>query len=296
MNFKSFNTLLLATTKFSVCAFVLPQRRHAVSTVSLDMASVGIFYGTSTGSTEDVADQIKDAFGDDADGPFDVDALEGTVKESFEKYDAIICGTPTWNTGADTERSGTGWDEIYYTSMTELSIEGKHVAVFGCGDQSSYAENFADATGELHDVFQNLGAKLFGYTSQDGYEHEASKAIRGDLFCGLICDAVNQDELTGERVQNWVLQLKTEGFIESSVTAITKETGGVESPSESTESVLQDIDEFSNMLDENIRHHGNTSTGFTPYYNEKTKTTMFVSADGRSCYYTEDPSGTSFAP
>ena len=60
------------------------------------MASVGIFYGTSTGSTEDVADQIKDAFGDDADGPFDVDTLEGSAKDNFEKYDAIVCGTPTW--------------------------------------------------------------------------------------------------------------------------------------------------------------------------------------------------------
>ena len=161
------------------------------------------------------------------------------------------------NTGADTERSGTGWDEIYYTSMSELSIGGKHVAVFGCGDQSSYAENFADATGELHDVFENLGAKLFGYTSQEGYEHEASKSIRGDLFCGLICDAVNQDELTGERVQNWVAQLKTEGFVESSVSTI-KEGTVIEAPVEAKESVLQDIDVFSNMLDESIKQHGKT--------------------------------------
>lgn len=294
MNF-IFHTLLLATANFSIHAFVIPQRRHAVSTLSLDMASVGIFYGTSTGSTEDVADQLKDAFGDDADGPFDVDALEGTVKENFEKYDAIVCGTPTWNTGADTERSGTGWDEIYYTSMSELSIEGKHVAMFGCGDQSSYAENFADATGELHDVFQDLGAKIFGYTSQEGYEHEASKSIRGDLFCGLICDAVNQDELTGGRVQNWVAQLKEEGFMQVSASAM-KEATIFESVSDSTESVFQDIDEYSNILDENIKNHGSTNTGFEPYYNEKTKTTMFVSADGRSCYYTEDPSNTSFSP
>lgn len=295
MNSMSLKTLLLAAANFPIYAFIVPQQRHAVSTVSLDMASIGIFYGTSTGSTEDVADQIKEAFGDDAEGPYDVDALEGSVKDNFEKYDAIICGTPTWNTGADTERSGTGWDEIYYTSMSELSIGGKHVAVFGCGDQSSYAENFADATGELHDVFENLGAKLFGYTSQEGYEHEASKSIRGDLFCGLICDAVNQDELTSERVQNWVAQLKTEGFVESSVSTTKQETV-VEASPVTKESVLEDIDEYSNMLDESIKHHGKTSSGFTPYYNEKTKTTMFVSADGRSCYYSEEPSDTSFAP
>ncbi|OEU20437.1 Flavodoxin, partial [Fragilariopsis cylindrus CCMP1102] len=174
------------------------------------MAKVGIFFGTSTGTTADVADLIKEAFGDDADGPFDIDELEA-VKEDFEKYDGFIVGTPTWNTGADTERSGTGWDEVYYTKMPELKIEGKHVAVFGCGDQISYAENFADATGELHDVFEDLGAKMgFGYTSQEGYEHEASKSIREDKFCGLLCDGVNQEDLTDKRVVNWVSQLKTE--------------------------------------------------------------------------------------
>ena len=88
--------LLVTTVIFRIHAFVVPQQRHVVSSLSLDMANVGIFYGTSTGSTEDVADQIKEAFGDDADGPFDVDDLEGSVKENFEKYDAIVCGTPTW--------------------------------------------------------------------------------------------------------------------------------------------------------------------------------------------------------
>lgn len=279
----------------SIYAFVVPQRWHVDSALSLDMARVGIFYGTSTGSTEDVADQIKDAFGDDADGPFDVEALAGSVKNNFEKYEAIICGTPTWNTGADTERSGTGWDEIYYTSMPELKIEGKHVAVFGCGDQLSYAENFADATGELHDVFQNLGGKLFGYTSQEGYEHEDSKSIRGDQFCGLLCDAVNQDELTSERVKNWILQLKVEGFLEGT-SSPSKEEADEESISDHAEPIFQNIDEQSNLLDESIKEHGNKSTGFKSYYNEKTKTTMFVSGDGRSCYYTIDPLDTSSSP
>jgi hypothetical protein len=96
MQFLFFITLLFAAANFSINAFVIPQRHYAASSLSLGMANVGIFYGTSTGSTEDVADQIKDAFGDDADGPFDVDALEGSVRENFEKYDAIICGTPTW--------------------------------------------------------------------------------------------------------------------------------------------------------------------------------------------------------
>ena len=110
--------------------------------------------------------------------------------------------------GADTERSGTGWDELYYNDSDGIPsiasiLQTKKVAVFGLGDQISYAENYADATGELHDVFQNLGCNMgYGYTSQDGYEHEASKSILPDhdnKFCGLLCDMVNQEELTTER-------------------------------------------------------------------------------------------------
>merc|ERR1719276_360218 len=89
----------------------------------------------------------------------------------------------------------------------------KKVAVFGLGDQISYSENYADASGELHDVFEANGCEMIGYTSQDGYEHEESKAIRNDKFCGLLLDAVNQEEMTESRVKNWVAQLKEEGIL-----------------------------------------------------------------------------------
>ncbi len=60
---------------------------------------------------------IAEEFGDDAEGPFEIDDLQGSVAKTFANYDALIVGTPTWNTGADVERSGTGWDEIYYGEM-----------------------------------------------------------------------------------------------------------------------------------------------------------------------------------
>merc|ERR1711862_961247 len=67
--------------------------------------------------------------------------------------------------------------------------------------------------GEIHDVFENCGCKMLGYTNQNGYEHEASKAIRGDKFCGLLCDMMNQEDLTEGRIQNWFVQLKEEGLL-----------------------------------------------------------------------------------
>lgn len=262
----------------------------------MDMAQVGIFFGTSTGSTESVADMIKEQLGDDADGPFDIEALEGSVQDNFGKYPALIVGTPTWNTGADTERSGTGWDEIYYKSMQQLNLQGKKVAVFGLGDQISYSENYADATGELHDVFQALGCQMFGYTSQEGYEHEDSKAIRGDKFCGLLCDMVNQEELSEDRVQNWVTQLRAEGFLDGgSVSGISYPTASV-AAGDMVEPVeaFSALEENSQMLDNTIQSYANT--GFKPYYNAKTKSTMWVSTDGRTCYYTVEPTSAGFSP
>lgn len=271
---------------------------NTVQIVQLDMASTAIIFGTSTGSTETVADLIAENLEGEVDGPFDVETLEGSVKNFFEKYDSLIVGTPTWNTGADSERSGTGWDELYYGDMQEMNLQGKKVAVFGLGDQISYSENYADATGELHDVFEGLGCKLMGYTSQEGYEHEDSKAIRGDLFCGLLCDMVNQEELSDERVESWVAQLKSEGFFEGGAAAsgVPQVVDVVAEPM-TPESVasLEQLENHSDLMDQTIETHAND--GFQPHYNAKTMSTMWVSADGRSCYYTVDtPKTTSVSP
>jgi len=283
-----------------------------------------IVYGTSTGSTETVADMIAAEFGNDAEGPIEIDGIHGSLAKKFADFDAIIVGTPTWNTGADTERSGTGWDEIYYDEMQDLNISGKKVAVFGLGDQISYSENYADASGELHDVFKGLGCEMMGYTSYEGYEHESSKAVRGDKFCGLLCDMVNEDDLSEGRVKNWVSQLKAEGILEVASESNTAglDTETVTLPTTNTSSnhdAAQDIAEVTavpsaiissshdateaiaelkrenarlrEMLEENsLMLDGvlgkQDDRGFTPHYNLKTQRTMWTSQDGQTCFYT----------
>ena len=142
MNALNLSVLLgvLSSSGASAWVLVRPQRHSTISTTRLD-AAVGIFYGTSTGSTQTAAELIYEAFGSDvAAEPVDIDTLEeGQVAQAFTADDALVVGTPTWNTGADTERSGTGWDELYYTKLPELksALQGKRVAVFGLGDQVS---------------------------------------------------------------------------------------------------------------------------------------------------------------
>lgn len=187
---------------------------------------------------------------------------------------------------------------MYYKHLPDLkdTLANKKVAVFGLGDQESYSENYADATGELFDVFTDLGCDMvpYAFTSQEGYEHDASKSIRGDKFCGLLLDMVNQEELTDERVEAWVAQLKAGGFLEG---------GNGESPTKTSPpavvveaevvKVPQALEEHSQELDRTIESHA--SGGFTPHLNPVTGETMWTSPDGRSSYVTTASPSTSSA-
>lgn len=290
--------VLAAATPNGANAFVTNRRAPRPAELSLCMASpsIGIFFGTSTGSTEEAAHLISAEFGELASEPIEIDGVQGSVAAEFAKFDSLVVGTPTWNTGADMERSGTGWDEIYYSEMQELNIAGKKVAVFGLGDQISYSENYADATGELFDVFESIGCEMIGYTRQDGYEHEASKSIRGNSFCGLLLDAVNQEELTEGRVKNWVAKLLEEGITESSGEVLSGAPASVAaapvaSPSPQVEETASVVFDDHVLAEEIIAEVKKSRSGYAAHYNERTDKTMWISADGRSSYVTQGAPG-----
>ena len=192
--------------------------------------------------------------------------------------------------------------------MQDLNLQGKNVAVFGLGDSISYAENYADGTGELHDVFQTLGCNMLGYVSQEGYEYEASKAIRDGLFCGLPLDNVNFEELTKERVKNWVAKLKDEGILAGAaaassgtepvvIEAVTVEPTVPISPAADSDvaaAIIAQLEKENAVLRHKLEESSSLladdksgSVGFTPHYNAGTGRTMWTSSDGRTCFYTE---------
>jgi len=187
-----------------------------------------------------------------------------------------------------------GWDEVYYSEMQELNIAGKKVAVFGLGDSVSYAENYADATGELFDVFESLGCTMLGATPQDGYQHEASKAIRGDKFCGLLLDAVNEEDLTEERVNAWASCLIAEGIAEGGGAApvsspqvaatVTSAAPPAQTPQvETAASVVLDDHALAEEIMAEVK---STRKGYVSHYNPRSDKTMWISTNGRSSYVT----------
>ena len=88
-----------------------------------------------SGNTETVAGYIAEATGLEA---VDIADLDG---DGVAAYDGLIVGAPTWHTGADSERSGTAWDDFIYGDLASLDLSGKKVAIFGLGDSSGYSDN-----------------------------------------------------------------------------------------------------------------------------------------------------------
>lgn len=168
------------------------------------MSKIGLFFGSDTGNTESMAEQIRDLLG----GEDVVDLKDISVDEIEEMhdYEKIIIGVPTWYEG-DLQ---SAWMNVY-EEMDKLDLNGKTIAFFGCGDQEGYTDNFLDAMGTLHEKVTSLGAKTIGKWSTEGYEFEASKAvIEEGFFVGVGFDFENQMELNDERCEGWVNQIKGE--------------------------------------------------------------------------------------
>merc|ERR1719313_127466 len=85
---------------------------------AVDM-KVALIYSTTTGNTETVAGYLSEALGVEA-----KDIADMTMEE-ITGADGLICGAPTWHTGADSERSGTEWDAFLYGDLTSLDLAGK---------------------------------------------------------------------------------------------------------------------------------------------------------------------------
>jgi len=167
------------------------------------MAKIGLFYGTQTGNTQMIAEKIQAAF-----GGADVVALHDIADaepEDFSAYSNLIIGCPTWNVG----ELQADW-EGFYDELENIDFSNKKVAYFSPGDQVGYADNFGDAIGILEAKISEQGGTTVGYWPTTGYDFNESKALRGNQFVGLLLDEDNQSELTDQRIQQWVTQLKAE--------------------------------------------------------------------------------------
>jgi flavodoxin I len=166
------------------------------------MKKTGVFFGSSSGTTEEVAQRIANQLGIAATDIYNV----GVAPVSAVKpYEVLILGTSTWG-GGDLQDD---W-ESFLPGLDKTDLSGKSVALFGTGDSSSFSDTFCDGMGIIYDQLKATGARFGGGVPADGYSFDESAAIVDGSFVGLPLDEVNESGLTADRIARWVEQLKTE--------------------------------------------------------------------------------------
>ncbi|WP_294479395.1 flavodoxin FldA [uncultured Bacteroides sp.] len=166
------------------------------------MNKIGVFYGSTTGTTEDVARWIAEKLNVPFAHIFDVAKLtEALVSE----YDVLVLGTSTWGAG---ELQDDWYDGVKVLKKCDLSH--KFIALFGCGDSDSYADTFCDGIGIIYEELKDTKCKFVGATDTADYTFDSSIAVVDGKFVGLPIDEVNEDSKTDERICAWVKQVKQE--------------------------------------------------------------------------------------
>lgn len=170
---------------------------------ALGSGRVGLFYGSTTGTTEYIADQIAEAWSAAGLSPIIAQNIGRLAAPSdLLAYDLLLLGVPTWNIG----QLQDDWD-VLMPALDTLDFSGKQVALFGVGDANGYPDNFLDAVGILGEALEARGAVLIGGCPTDGYAFSHSRAVRGERFIGLAIDEEHQAHQTPERIAAWVSEV-----------------------------------------------------------------------------------------
>ena len=164
------------------------------------MKTIGIFYGSTSGSTRKAAEKLKQIFGKNA----EIHDIKHATTEMIQQYTNLIFGTSAWGIGDMQE----DW-ELFVDNLSDIDFTGKKLALFGMGDQDEYPESFVDGLGTMYCRLPDKSV-VVGSWPTDGYKYYFSLADNDGKFVGLALDVHNQDEMTDERLKKWAKQLESE--------------------------------------------------------------------------------------
>ncbi|MFR5657806.1 MAG: flavodoxin domain-containing protein [Butyricimonas faecihominis] len=123
------------------------------------MKKVGIFYGSTTGATEGVAETIAARLGVASE---DIHNVGTTKVDEVDKYDVLLLGSSTWGIGELQD----DWND-FLDKLKAKNLSGKTVAIFGCGDSALWRV-FRDAIGIIYNELQGSGCQFAGSVDTDG--------------------------------------------------------------------------------------------------------------------------------
>ena len=163
---------------------------------------IKVIYGSDTGNTELVIEDLIKLIDNT-----EVTTVADLTPEDWDN-DKFILGIPTWYDG----ELQSDWED-YFEEFKTIDFTDKKVAIFGLGDQLGYDEWFCDGIGILAKVIMENGGKVIGFTKKDDtydFDTVPKSLLDENTFYGLCIDEDNQPELTQERLEKWVIQIKNE--------------------------------------------------------------------------------------
>lgn len=119
------------------------------------MAKALIIYGSTTGNTENAAQQIGKVL---VQGGHEVclqDVRQSKVEELGNGYDVTLLGSSTWG-DADIELQEDF--APFFDDLGKADLQGRMVALFGCGD-SSYT-HYCGAVDALQEKVESMGGVI----------------------------------------------------------------------------------------------------------------------------------------
>ena len=170
------------------------------------MSKTALFYSPVGGNVNYVTNKLGEMIGNDK---VDIIPVKEVEKGDLSKYDQVILLGST--VGADHWSNETIVDEWpeFFTKIMEISFEKKKVAIVGLGNSVLYPSHFVDGMAVLYERLTKQNAKVLGKVEKKGYDFTDSEAVNDDgLLCGLPIDEDNEEELTAERLENWIALLK----------------------------------------------------------------------------------------
>jgi flavodoxin I len=159
-----------------------------------------IVYGSTTGSTEAVAEDIGGAF-----PGAEVKAAGEVSADDLQGVDLLILGASTWGMGDLQDDM-----DAFLSRFASMGVSVGAGAVFGLGDQFTYSDTYVDGMADMLDALKNKDIKVVGAWQAEEYGHSGSRAQEGNHFAGLALDQDNEPEKTAGRIAEWVKQIKAE--------------------------------------------------------------------------------------
>lgn len=162
------------------------------------MKKIGIYYGTTSGTTAGIVDEIEFQL---RGADYEVHNVEDGIA-GMEEYENLILVSPSYGVG----ELQKDWENVY-EDFKNVDFTDKVVAIVGVGNQYAFGESYVGAMKVLYDVVKDK-AKVVGFTSTEGYHYEETEALEGDKFVGLALDETNQDNETPDRIERWISEIK----------------------------------------------------------------------------------------